>query len=117
MQDYPYPWVTWSHRDLLPQNTSNVDLQTRLKICNFTVLEGGLYTCYAKNDNDNDKNNDKLKFIPYLNRTPKIGQRVIICKFLKRSSPKTPDKKSEKKGGTNNESKNDTNSYDIKIKN
>ena len=43
------------------------------------------------NDNDNDKNNQKLKCIPYLNRTLKIGQRVIICKFLKRSSSNTPD--------------------------
>ena len=49
LQGYLYPWVTWSHRNLLPQNTSNVDSQTRLKIRNFTVLEGGLYTCYPKN--------------------------------------------------------------------
>ena len=47
----------------------------------------------------------------------KIGQRVIICKFLKRSSPNTPDKKSEKKTSTDNDFQNDINSYDITIEN
>ena len=45
VQGYPYPWVTWSHRDHLLQNTSNVDSETRLKIRNVTVLEGGIYIC------------------------------------------------------------------------
>ena len=49
VQGYPYPWVSWSHNDLLLQNTSNVDSQTSLKIRNVTVSKGGLYTCYAKN--------------------------------------------------------------------
>ena len=49
VQGYPYPWVTWSHNDLLLQNISNVDSQTSLKIRNVTVSKGGLYTCYAKN--------------------------------------------------------------------
>ena len=49
VQGYPCPWVTWSHNDLLLQNTSNVDSQTSLKIRNVTVSKGGLYTCYAKN--------------------------------------------------------------------
>ena len=49
VQGYPYPWVTWSHGDLLLQYTSDVDSQTRLKIRNVTVSEGGLYTCSAKN--------------------------------------------------------------------
>ena len=49
VQGYPYPWVTWRHRDYLLQNKSNVDSETRLKIRNVTVLEGGRYTCYAKN--------------------------------------------------------------------
>ena len=49
VQGYPYPWVTWRHRDHLLQNKSNVDSETRLKIRNITVLEGGSYTCYAKN--------------------------------------------------------------------
>ena len=48
-QGYPYPCFYWSHYDLLLQNTSNVDSQTRLKIRNVTVFEGGLFTCYAKN--------------------------------------------------------------------
>ncbi|RMX59450.1 hypothetical protein pdam_00015666, partial [Pocillopora damicornis] len=41
VQGYPYPWVTWRHRDYLLQNKSNVDSETRLKIRNVTVLEGG----------------------------------------------------------------------------
>ena len=45
VQGYPYPWVAWSHRDHLLQNTSNVDSETRLKIRNVTVLEGGIYIC------------------------------------------------------------------------
>ena len=49
VQGYPYPWVSWSHNDLLLQNISNVDSQTSLKIRNVTVSKGGLYTCYAKN--------------------------------------------------------------------
>nr|XP_058957466.1 immunoglobulin superfamily member 10-like [Pocillopora verrucosa] len=49
VQGYPYPWVTWRHRDYLLQNKSSVDSETRLKIRNVTVLEGGRYTCYAKN--------------------------------------------------------------------
>ena len=54
VQGYPYPWVTWSHNDLLLQNNSNVDSETRLKIRKVTVLNGGLYTCYAKNPSGHD---------------------------------------------------------------
>ena len=49
VQGYPYPWVTWSHGDHLLQNKSVKDSETRLKIRNVTILEGGRYTCYAKN--------------------------------------------------------------------
>ncbi|XP_058973173.2 protein sidekick-2-like isoform X1 [Pocillopora verrucosa] len=49
VQGYPFPWVTWSHGDHLLQNKSVKDSETRLKIRNVTVLEGGRYTCYAKN--------------------------------------------------------------------
>ena len=49
VQGYPYPWITWSHGDHLLQNKSVKDSETRLKTRNVTVLEGGRYTCYAKN--------------------------------------------------------------------
>ena len=46
----------------------------------------------TNNDTDNVENNDELRFIPYLNLTLKIGQRV----------PNNSDKKSDKNGGTDN---------------
>ena len=49
VQSYPYPWIVWSHNGLLLPNTLSSGSETKLKIRNVTVLEGGIYSCYAKN--------------------------------------------------------------------
>ena len=49
VQGYPYPLVTWSRNGLHLQNTSNVSLETRLKIRNVILRESGRYTCHAEN--------------------------------------------------------------------
>ncbi|XP_066024245.1 neural cell adhesion molecule 1-like isoform X4 [Pocillopora verrucosa] len=49
VQGYPYPWVTWSHNGLPLPNTLSFGSETKLKMRNVTVLDGGLYSCYAKN--------------------------------------------------------------------
>ena len=49
VQGYPYPLVTWSRNGLHLQNTSNVSLETRLKIRNVMLRESGRYTCHAEN--------------------------------------------------------------------
>ena len=49
VKGYPYPRSTWSHNGLLLPNTSNFGSKTKLIIRKVTVLEGGLYSCYAKN--------------------------------------------------------------------
>ena len=49
VQGYPYPWVTWSHNELLLKETPNVDSETFLRIRNVTVDKKGRYTCFANN--------------------------------------------------------------------
>ena len=54
VQGYPFPRATWSHNGLLLPNTSNFGSKTKLTIRKVTVLEGGLYSCYAKNSAGQD---------------------------------------------------------------
>ena len=54
VQGYPYPWVTWSHNGLPLPNTLSFGSETKLKMRNVTVLDGGLYSCYAKNSLGHD---------------------------------------------------------------
>ena len=54
VKGYPYPRSTWSHNGLLLPNASNFGSKTKLIIRKVTVLEGGLYSCYAKNPDGQD---------------------------------------------------------------
>lgn len=49
VQGYPYPWVAWTHNELLEQNDSFVHTETRFKIRNVILYDSGRYTCYAEN--------------------------------------------------------------------